>query len=331
MGIVVPPLARTFHPTLTLALTPPQPTSFTPIHTSPDSTCHAILRLALPDAVFIDPDELDGRWGSRGLIQTHLDDHHNGGSVALASKESEESGRSWTGRVGWDMEPANIDIERPVRPSKVARDTGVEEVGDREESVLWLVMPFRPAAPRRSVGEDEVGGEVWKVEVPLHGRYQVPSDSGINVIHLFESSETGEAKRKTLRAGWTCEPLSLKEGLDGMSLSPILTGDYDCKVNGRLLGGSTEKPKMLALIPPGHVQLRDVYLPAATLAEPVHLTLPTGHPSHQLTVEIITSLAIWIGWAYLGQKMWNVYARRKAQLAQTVERLPASAKSTSKG
>jgi hypothetical protein len=60
----------------------------------------------------------------------------------------------------------------------------------------------------------------------------------------------------------------------------------------------------------------DIFLPTVPIPTPVTLTLPTGHPSHQIPVEIVTAVAIWLGWAYLMRKMWNILARHKVAVGQ---------------
>lgn len=60
----------------------------------------------------------------------------------------------------------------------------------------------------------------------------------------------------------------------------------------------------------------DILLPTVPIPTPITLTLPTGHPSHQLPVEIVTAVAIWLGWAYLMRKMWNIIARHKVAVGE---------------
>jgi hypothetical protein len=74
-SINLPPLTQTFHPHLLIPLN----------LTSPDLTqlCNLHLHLSLPDALFIDRDELTGTWTSGTVVDT------------------------------WWMSPEVVDIERP--------------------------------------------------------------------------------------------------------------------------------------------------------------------------------------------------------------------------
>jgi hypothetical protein len=202
VAISIAPLQCTFHPSLTIHITIP-PSS----RPESGSLCRAVLRLDLPDAAFVDPDELEGRWGARTLISTNVVEASGGGSGNV--------GRG----IRWDAWPEMIDIERAVRDRRTRRSApaspshawsssekpgGDDELEEREGSSLWLSVPID--AHDEGVDELECESMSVDVDVPLHGRYLRPDDSGLVDINLFDASGEEHAGHRHIRAGMICEP-----------------------------------------------------------------------------------------------------------------------------
>lgn len=195
LAVSISSLPRTFHPTLTVQLDIPQSSQFVP-----GAQCQAILRLPLPDAVFVDPDELHGRWGPRGLLLNEQAD---------VVTEGRASGTADVRRaLGWALSPRDIDIERPVRPPHTpSRDGKGAPRRQDVASVLWLSVPID--AHDEGLDERECEGQTITVEIPLHGRYLVPNDAGSVNITLFDNAPSVQDATGALQAGWTCEHIAL--------------------------------------------------------------------------------------------------------------------------
>ncbi|BEJ14347.1 hypothetical protein CspHIS471_0401140 [Cutaneotrichosporon sp. HIS471] len=121
-------ISSSLHPHLRLSPLNPDPTSSSP------SSCLQV-RLHLPDALFVDPDELVDLWG--------------GPSLDLSSKPS--LGADQTSPV-WSLSPRIVDIERPESPTLPPQSLKSPQTG---QSKLDLVF-------------------TGAVDVPLHARYLVP-------------------------------------------------------------------------------------------------------------------------------------------------------------
>ncbi|WVQ83641.1 hypothetical protein IAT38_005783 [Cryptococcus sp. DSM 104549] len=135
-----------FHPTLQLTLHPASP----PLPLSPASgsssgsacTPAAHLALTLPDGLFVDPDELGGKWtvGKGGPLS---------GEASL---------------VRWGIDPPRVDVERPAY--------GVPPGPEERHTLSMVVRPPRSG---------DTTGDVL-VEVPLHTRYLAPSEEGWRTV-----------------------------------------------------------------------------------------------------------------------------------------------------
>lgn len=215
LQVVIPPLKRTFHPTLSLQLNVTSPS----LLSSPSSLtnacfqavsgrqeCFLLLRVKLPDEVFIDPDELDGKWGgktrnrywSRGRMESSV-----GGDMDI-----EEIGSG--GVYDWLITPEKIDIERPVFTSN---EDNIEPAGPGTKggsaiaqsggSVLDVMLPLRHKQKQEQRLDqdqehgipDELETEFLSLDIPLHGRYLAPSDDGEVEITVLsaEATDNGEA------------------------------------------------------------------------------------------------------------------------------------------
>ena len=196
LAVSISSLPRTCHPTLTVQLDIPQSSQFVP-----GAQCQAILRLPLPDAVFVDPDELHGRWGPRGLLLNEQAD---------VVTEGRASGTADVRRaLVWASFPPEIDIERPVRSSQppITDNKGAPRRQDAA-SVLWLSIPID--AHDEGLDERECEGQRITVEVPLHGRYLVPNDAGSVHVTLFDNASSVQDATGALQAGWTCKDIALE-------------------------------------------------------------------------------------------------------------------------
>ncbi|CAK9786915.1 hypothetical protein CC85DRAFT_302915 [Cutaneotrichosporon oleaginosum] len=116
---------------------------------APAPSCHLHLILHLPDALFVDPDELADLWGPPSPFPLSL-------SPSSPPHSSPSSPPSPSPH--WSLSPAQIDIERPVHPRLPPLSLKAVPV---PQAVLDLVLD-----------------DLCTVDVPLHARYLVPEDSG---------------------------------------------------------------------------------------------------------------------------------------------------------
>ncbi|KIR27784.1 hypothetical protein I307_04686 [Cryptococcus deuterogattii 99/473] len=124
----------------------------------------AHLEITLPDALFVDPDELNGKWPL---------------SYSSEPTMHQASGGNWE-VSDWKLDPPSVDIERPSFGSPALRHT------------LYLSM-----RPQAFFEESDIKSEV-EMEIPLHARYLAPSDEGKRTL-LFPGDDGSE-----IRSGWTC-------------------------------------------------------------------------------------------------------------------------------
>ncbi|ORY31610.1 hypothetical protein BCR39DRAFT_558075 [Naematelia encephala] len=100
----IEPLEQTFHPHLLINLS-----SIPPIDTNTETTCSQILEISLPDALFLDRDELSDHFAGQSLI------------------------------TYWDLVPSVINIERPVR----FHSGDYAKENENEEEGLKLMMELQ--------------------------------------------------------------------------------------------------------------------------------------------------------------------------------------------
>lgn len=158
-----------FHPVLHLTFNAP---SFSVLDDASNSVTEKIkscepvahLEIALPDALFVDPDELNGKWPL---------------SYSSEPTMHQASGGNWE-VSDWKLDPPSVDIERPSFGSPALRHT------------LYLSM-----RPQAFFEESDIKSEV-EMEIPLHARYLAPSDEGKRTL-LFPGDDGSE-----IRSGWTC-------------------------------------------------------------------------------------------------------------------------------
>ncbi|KAE8541604.1 hypothetical protein D1P53_001773 [Cryptococcus gattii VGV] len=158
-----------FHPVLHLTFNAP---SFSVLDDASNSVTEKIkscepvahLEIALPDALFVDPDELNGKWPLSSSSEPTM---------------HQASGSNWE-VFDWKLGPPSVDIERPSFGSPELRHT------------LYLSM-----RPQAFFEESDIQSEV-EMKIPLHARYLTPSDEGKRTL-LFPGDDGSE-----IRSGWTC-------------------------------------------------------------------------------------------------------------------------------
>lgn len=158
-----------FHPVLHLTFNVPSISDLQDVSNSAvekKKLCEPVahLEITLPDPLFVDPDELSGKWPL-----------HSSSEPAM----HQASGDNWK-ISGWGLNPPSVDIERPSLGNAALHHT------------LYLSV-----RPQTFFEESDVKGEV-EVEVPLHARYLAPRDEGRRTVS-FPGEDESE-----IRSGWTC-------------------------------------------------------------------------------------------------------------------------------
>ncbi|OXG21391.1 hypothetical protein C367_04199 [Cryptococcus neoformans Ze90-1] len=158
-----------FHPVLHLTFNVPSISDLKDVSNSVferKKLCEPVthLEIALPDALFVDPDELSGKWPLHSSSESAMHQASEG---------------NWK-VSGWGLTPPSVNIERPSFGNAALHHT--------------LHVLVRPQA---FFEESDAKGGVG-VEVPLHARYLAPRDEGRRTL-LFPGEDESE-----IRSGWTC-------------------------------------------------------------------------------------------------------------------------------
>ncbi|KAK8853428.1 hypothetical protein IAR55_004134 [Kwoniella newhampshirensis] len=276
------PNPPSLHPVLQLTVHQPLPTHEECAQRLP----LVYLTLRLPDQVFVDPDELSGRWGDLERAMQDRLKRYRGGLGSMDERGygqrrgqedySDDEGKEVGKILWWDVDPPKVDVERPSFVSDPDLD---EEEGHVQVPLHTLSLILRPSIDRSidrtlcSEGTKAMLTGVenawsWGVDVPLHARYLAPSEDGTRsvVIPAVSASRGG-----SIHSAWIC-------------------GDPDILAS----------PDIWQTL-------------ADTHPDPVTIPLPTGRHSHQLFVERITPSVIWLGCFYLIYKILRVRNRAGRQ------------------
>ncbi|OCF34246.1 hypothetical protein I316_04199 [Kwoniella heveanensis BCC8398] len=309
-----------FHPTLTLRISPAHPYPTSSPSTSNGSgkkrACSPLIyiSLAIPEGIFVDPDELGDKLLLYGVKDWALTSIRAGEAEGEAAAEQSVSGSgSQAGRasglaVGGQSEgqglgagrwkakkKVKVDIERPsLNLHSYEQDlTGHEqEAGEEQEHVFQLRMSVKPhfaGGLNATLDERHTEDADWKwtIEIPLHGRYIPPNESGYGTIRVPPDTDPQE---DGIRAGWMCLEHVDVDSAGSASLLPL--------PKAHLISGTA----------------------------PIEIHLPTGKMSHQPLVEGVTTLVIWLGWAWLVYKILRVrsVARARARASSSPSVPPES-------
>lgn len=187
LNLTVSHLQRTFHPTLRITV---HPSPSNPVR--PD--CYALLHFTFPDEVFVDKDELVDRWGKNTVPKPFGESKTSAGSGA-GKKE-----KNGFGVVEWTIRPDVVDIERPVISSlsdteEESREEGLKVVDGRTRLSVAMEIPDIQA----------------ELDIPLHGRYLRPDESGEREVVVF-----GEGGGE-MRGMWMCNMHPDQSELKGLS------------------------------------------------------------------------------------------------------------------
>ncbi|WVQ94896.1 hypothetical protein IAU59_001982 [Kwoniella sp. CBS 9459] len=296
-----------FHPTLTLNLAPSRPSSSSP---TKEEECSPVLYLSLdiPEGIFVDPDEVGDKLLSYGVRDWSLSSSSSSspGARSKGSGDPEpfDHQRDGTGRGSesvikgksggkWKAK-AKVDIERPSFDLSGYRNShGEEEVFQLRMTVMPTHQPGvqSGAGSSSSRAHDLISEWEWTIEIPLHGRYIPPNESGTGAIRIPADDGLIEGESEGLRGGWAC----IEDF--GVSISEANPFNEDRASSSTADSGS--------LLPEAPIKLSKVRM----MSEPVEIHLPTGKMSHQPLVEGVTTLVIWLGWAWLVYKILRLRSR----------------------
>nr|XP_031860391.1 uncharacterized protein CI109_004281 [Kwoniella shandongensis]KAA5527463.1 hypothetical protein CI109_004281 [Kwoniella shandongensis] len=221
------PNPPSLHPTIRFTLYPHLESSIT------ERECvkpEIWITITLPDEIFVDPDELSGKWGvsgpstsigSRAYVEVKDDDDDEDESKGSANKvqvqsfggghrsgRPREQGRMNSEVVWWNVDPSKVDVERPSRGLWTSEDPDpspplhtLNMVLRLSPSSLWstdMESMQQPHDIRDSVEGGQISEWTTDIDVPLHARYLAPSEEGKREI-VFPISRRGDIK-----AGWIC-------------------------------------------------------------------------------------------------------------------------------
>lgn len=151
------------HPHLLVHGTP----SPSPYDAHQQGPCFLRLDLAIPDALFPDPDELADLWGAPDI------DHGD-----LVYTDAPLAGPS-SSRLSWTLSPRVIDIERPLLPDSPLVNLTVVVPLDRDDKAVDVDIPLhiRYLPPSPEAGWDvpvfgQGGGNVRRVWVCGHSAFE---------------------------------------------------------------------------------------------------------------------------------------------------------------
>ncbi|WVF67297.1 hypothetical protein IAT40_002048 [Kwoniella sp. CBS 6097] len=294
-----------FHSTLTLSFSPTQPSSSSSSSSSsaprPNSggvagACSPLVYLSLdiPEGLFVDPDEVGDKILSFGVRDWSLrlkgDDGYSKSSGSqpgseegsIANRKGEAKGKG-KGKAKVDIERPSLDLSRYTSPNGQ-----VEEIFVLDMTVVPQFDNVPEAVPSASKNQKTNRDWDWTIEIPLHGRYIPPNESGNGVIRIPSDSD---GKEGGIRAGWEC----VEDINHSTRASPSTTTGDSNTTDSYLLSLSSSLPK------------------ASMVSSPVEIHLPTGKMSHQPLVESVTTLVIWLGWAWLVYKIIRLRSKTRAR------------------
>lgn len=276
------------HPTLHLRINGSTATSSTHDSAHPPR-CTLCTTVYMNDRLFIDPFELEDKWGPPSCememeFERNNDPYHvetvTQNTFPCAATEAKIDLWSQTkelpASIRWALDPEVPDLERPVRyhfqrklppPRRIYKPVPALEDPDHPyEAVLCVSRRFEA---RRGV----------EIDIPTHMRYQEPSNESYRIVKLGDIASLGE------------RPPDL-----------LLSVFWDCQ----------EKNKMQEAIvhsPHNPANMTRLSLASSSAYRKHEIALPTAIASHVAFVPPITFLVVMLSWLYVARALIRLWKR----------------------
>ncbi|KAJ9107315.1 hypothetical protein QFC21_000765 [Naganishia friedmannii] len=330
------------HPTIHIrhlpAGTPPPPPNDHPL---PHCRRHTLVYLN--DRLFIDPYELEDRWGAGNVL---FPEDNGKNHVAAADEpktrlvdERHTAPPAQTRRITWSLTPGTPDLERPVRygftrrlaaapriyssnnaSSSSLSTTSYNPQSYPPESVLHIIHhsppcqnplspPSRSPPPSPPPPSDSISTSWYDLAIPTHMRYQEPTSSGGGYRTVLLSDIEKDASLGTAGGG----------GGRGGEHAADTNGDvlvhvyWSCTLeeadgltpddDDNHTGNDTQNPAL------PHKITQQLRLLPGTATNPHTLHVPTAIASHITFVPPLTLLAVFLAWMYLSSALYRVFKR----------------------
>ena len=243
------------------------------------------------DRLFIDPFELEDRWGPRSRAmemeyERNDDPDHveavTPTSFPCATTEPEIDFESQTkespASIRWALDPEVPDLERPVRyhfqrklppPRRISKSIPALEDPDHPyEAVLRVSRRF---GARQGV----------EIDIPTHMRYQEPSNEAYRIVTLGDiASSDKRPPDLLLDVLWDCQEIRTQEAI---VYSP-------------------HKP----------ANMTRLSLASSSAYRKHEIALPTAIASHVAFVPPITFLVVMLSWLYVASALLRLWKRSRS-------------------
>lgn len=268
--------------------------------TKNDSThpprCSFCTTVYMNDRLFVDPFELEDRWGPRsrsnGSEGSRYDIGYPTGTANRTSfrhvktpksQDSDHQNPEPTASIRWTLDPETPDLERPVRynfkrklppPERTYKPQQTIDIPDHPyEAVLQVSQHFQ------SVASESGGG--YDLDIPTHMRYQEPStsDDGYRIVTLGDiDSADQHGKDLLLDVFWVCDEGRTEESSDQSAhQGPI--------IRLRLASPSADRTHRIAL--------------------------PTAIASHVSFVPPLTFIVVLLSWLYISRALLRLWQKSR--------------------
>lgn len=286
------------HPTLHLRVDKSTATSSNNGSAHPPR-CSLCTTLFMNDRLFVDPFELEDRWGPRirgdevehgWNDATYNTETENRTSFARRKKtripdDLEQQNPDLASSIRWSLDPETPDLERPVRYQFKRKLQPPERTYDPRRSLDSPDYPYEAVlqlSQHFSHSTRKVGGS-YEVDIPTHMRYQEPStsDDAYRIVILGDiESPANHQKDLLLDVYWACdEDLTIQE-----------------QASNQLANNQA---------------IKRLSLTAPSTDRPHEIALPTAIASHVGYVPPLTFLVVLISWLYISRALFQFWHRSR--------------------
>jgi hypothetical protein len=283
------------HPTLHLHVNGSTAPSINNDSTHPP-WCSLCTTVYMNDRLFVDPFELEERWGPRdrseGLKGAPYDVEYPTGTVNRTSfrrhettrlQDSDPESSDPTTSIRWTLDPETPDLERPVRYQFKRKLPPPERTYNPQQTLDNPDHPYEAAlrvSRRFPTLESEIERD-YDLDIPTHMRYQEPStsDDGYRIVTLGDIATPGKHEKDLLLdVFWVCDEGGTEEA-SGQPAHQIPITRF-------------------SLAPPS--------------ADRAHqIALPTAIASHVGYVPPLTFIVVLLSWLYIMRALFRLW--RKSQ------------------
>jgi hypothetical protein len=261
--------------------------------------CSLCTTVYMTDRLFVDPFELEDRWGPRdrsaGLEDWRLDSGYLTGTINRTSfrhhkttkpQDSEPPNSDATTLIRWTLDPETPDLERPVRYGFKRKLSRPEHIYNPQQTLDTADHPYEAVlqvSRRFPTLESEIERD-YDLDIPTHMRYQEPStsDDGYRIVTLgdIESTEQHE-KDLLLDVFWVCDESGTEQTFDE---------------------------------PAHQTAIRRLSLASPSADRDHKIAFPTAIASHVGYVPPLTFIVVLLSWLYITRALLRLW--RKSRQAQ---------------